>query len=147
MLEELATLDELHDEVDAVGFLEDVVHANDEGMVNLVKDELLDLERLDRLVLDDHILSNALHGVELIILFVVDEVDFAESTATDNANQLEVVPVHLRDGGAPIETGSARVPAIVRLVLGHFAVQRPLVLHRFDAASHRVVEFLFVEDE
>lgn len=47
MLEQLATLDELHDEVDAVGFLENVVHANDEWVVHLMEDQLLDLEGLD----------------------------------------------------------------------------------------------------
>ena len=46
VLEELAALNELHDEVDSVSFLEDVVHPNDEGMINLVKDQFFDLERL-----------------------------------------------------------------------------------------------------
>ena len=64
VLKELTTLDELHDEIDAVRLLEDVVHADDERMVHLVKDEFLDLEGLDGLVLNHHILSNALHRVE-----------------------------------------------------------------------------------
>ena len=64
VLEQLATLDELHDEVDAVGLLEDVVHADDERMVHLVKDELLDLEGFDGLMLNHHVLPDALHRIE-----------------------------------------------------------------------------------
>jgi hypothetical protein len=36
MLEKLSALNELHNEVDAVGFLEDVVHSNDEWVIDLV---------------------------------------------------------------------------------------------------------------
>ena len=44
MLEELATLNELHDEVYAVRLLENVVHSDDKRVINLVEDELLDLK-------------------------------------------------------------------------------------------------------
>ena len=44
VLEELTALNELHDEVDSVSFLEDVVHPDDERMINLVKDQFFDLE-------------------------------------------------------------------------------------------------------
>lgn len=47
MLEELTALDELHNEVDSVGLLENIVHSEDEGVVNLVEDELFNLKRLD----------------------------------------------------------------------------------------------------
>ena len=45
VLKEFAALNELHDEVDPVSFLEDVVHPDYERVVNLVKDKLFDLER------------------------------------------------------------------------------------------------------
>ena len=67
VLEELAALDEFHDEVDAVRLLKDVVHADDERMVHLVKDEFLDLEGFDGLVLNHHVLSDTLHCVESFI--------------------------------------------------------------------------------
>ena len=73
MLEELTTLDELHDEVDSVGLLEDVVHSDDERVVHLVEDQLLNLEGLDGLVLDHDIFPDAFHGVVLIGELVVDE--------------------------------------------------------------------------
>ena len=44
MLKEFAALNELHDEVDSVSLLEDVVHSDYERVINLVKDELFDLE-------------------------------------------------------------------------------------------------------
>lgn len=47
MFKEFTALDELHDKVDAVGFLENVVHPNDERMVHLIEDKFLNLEGLD----------------------------------------------------------------------------------------------------
>lgn len=84
VLEELTTLDELHDEVNAVGLLKDVVHADDKRMVNLVKDEFLDLEGLDGLVLDNYVFSYTLHCVELILELVLDEVNFPEGAPANN---------------------------------------------------------------
>ena len=95
MLEEFPALDKLHNEVDAVGFLEDVVHPDDERMVHLVEDELFHLEGLDGLVLDHHVLSNALHGVVLVGELVLDEENFAKGASSNYADQLKVVPAHL----------------------------------------------------
>ena len=41
MAEELSTLDELHEEIDSVLVLEDVLHINEEGVVDGVEDVLL----------------------------------------------------------------------------------------------------------
>ena len=92
MLEKLTTLDELHDEVDAVCLLEDVVHANDEWMVHLVQYELLNLQRLDRLVLDNHIFPNAFHRLVLVVQLVVNQVYLAKSSPSNDADQLEIFP-------------------------------------------------------
>ena len=67
VLEKLSTLDELHDEVDAEGFLENVVHTNDEWMVYLVENKLFDLQWLNRLVLDNNIFADNLHGVVFVL--------------------------------------------------------------------------------
>ena len=103
MLEKFTTLDEVHDKVNAVRLLEDVVHANDEWMVDLVQDELLNLERLDGLMLDDDILADNLHRVELVLPLVPHEVDFAEGAASNDTDQLEVIPGHLCHRGAPVQ--------------------------------------------
>ena len=72
MLKKFSALDEVHDEVDAERFLEDIVHANDKGVIHLVENQFLDLERIDWVMLDDHILSDALHRVQLPILLATD---------------------------------------------------------------------------
>ena len=43
MFKELSSLNELHDEVDAISLLENVVHPDDKRVVHLMKDELLNL--------------------------------------------------------------------------------------------------------
>ena len=86
MLKEFAPLNELHDEVDPVGFLEHIIHADDEWMVHLVQNESLDLERLDRFVLYYYILSDHLHREILILQLVTNKINFAESTSTNNAD-------------------------------------------------------------
>ena len=102
MLEKLAALDELHDEVDSVRLLEDIVHPNDERMVHLIQDELLNLQRLDRLVLNDDVLSNDFHGEVLVLLFVPNEINFAKGAPSNDADQLKVVESHLCDSRSPV---------------------------------------------
>jgi len=46
VFEELAALDELHDEVYSVGLLEDVIHSDHEGVVHLLENEVLHLKAL-----------------------------------------------------------------------------------------------------
>ena len=85
MLKKLSTLDKLHYEVDAVSFLEDVVHPNNERVVDLVKDELLDLKRLERLMLNHNVFADAFHSIASVRDFVPHEVNFAKSTSSNYA--------------------------------------------------------------
>ena len=103
MFEQLASLNELHDEVDAVRLLEHVVHADNEGMVHLVQDELFDLQRLHRLVLDYYVFSDDFHGVVLVLQLVAHQVDLAESATPDDTDQLKVIPRHLSHRRAPVQ--------------------------------------------
>ena len=95
MLEKFSPLDEVHDEVDAESFLKDVVHANDEGVIHLVENEFLDLERIDWVVLDNHILSDALHRVQLPILLATHQIHLPKSAPSNDTQQFEVVPGRL----------------------------------------------------
>lgn len=61
VLEEFSALNEVHYEVDSVALLEDVVEPNDEGMVHLDQNKFLQLQRLNALVLDHHVLPYHLH--------------------------------------------------------------------------------------
>jgi len=85
MLKKLSTLDELHNEVDAVSFLEYVVHPNNEWVVDLVKDELLDLKRLDGLMLNHNVFADGFHSVEPVRDLVPHEVNLAKSTSSNYA--------------------------------------------------------------
>jgi len=95
VLKELSTLDEVHDEVDPVRLLEDVVHANYERVIYLIQNELFNLERLHRFVLDDYILSDDFHSIQFVLALVTDQVNFAKSASSNNANELEIIPGHL----------------------------------------------------
>jgi len=44
VFEEFSALNKIHNEVDAIGLLEYVVHPDDERMVDLQQDQLLDLK-------------------------------------------------------------------------------------------------------
>ena len=61
--EELAALDELHEEVDAELVLEHVLHVHEERVVNLAQNILLQLDVLHLLILQNYVLPDALHGV------------------------------------------------------------------------------------
>lgn len=124
VLEELASLHKLHDEVDAIGLLEDVVHSNDEGVIDLVEDHLLDLQRLNRLVLDDHVLPHSLHRVVLATNVVADQVYFSESALSDHTHQLEVVPATLSNRLSAKEHSSLIISHRVQLVERQFGIKR-----------------------
>ena len=99
MLEKFSPLDVVHDEVDPVCFLEDIVHAYEERVIDLEENELFSQYVLLSVVLKDHVFPDALHRVVLVRLLAVDSVYFPESTPTDLAYHFEI-----------IECGSVRSP-------------------------------------
>jgi len=72
MSEQLTTLDELHQEVDTVVVLENVVHVNDERVVDAIEDIFLQLDILELLVVNDDVLSDTLHSVDLLGVHVLN---------------------------------------------------------------------------
>mmetsp|Transcript_46424 Transcript_46424/g.61484 ORF Transcript_46424/g.61484 Transcript_46424/m.61484 type:complete len:245 (+) Transcript_46424:821-1555(+) len=90
MAEELTTLDKLHEEVDTVLVLEDILHVDEEGVVDLTQDVFLELDVFHLLVLQNDILPDDLHGVELAGLRMLDEEDLAEGTLADKLTDLEI---------------------------------------------------------
>ena len=93
MTEELATFDELHEEVDAELVLEHELHINQERVVDGVEDIFLKLDVLHLLVLENDILSDAFHGKELTCSLPLDEKDLAERTFANHLLDLEVFQV------------------------------------------------------
>ena len=60
--EKLTALDEVHDEVNSQGFLENVIHSDDEGMIDLLKDHAFHFKTSDRPMRQHHILPYTLHS-------------------------------------------------------------------------------------
>ena len=125
MLEQLATLDKLHDEVNTISLLENVVHANNERMVDLVEDQFFDLKRLNWLMLNNDIFSDTFHGIIFITCLAVNQEYFAESTSTDDTDELEVVPGDLRHSSSSIEQAWAGFAPSCNLIKGQLGIQRP----------------------
>lgn len=88
--EQLTSLDKLHEEVDTELVLEDVFHVDEERMVNLTQDILLKLNVLHLLVLQNDVLSDAFHGVELASCCVLYKEHFAKGALADHLADLEI---------------------------------------------------------
>jgi hypothetical protein len=82
VLKEFSSLNEVHNEVDAVALLENIVEADYEGMVHLQQNQPLKLERLNALVLNHHILADDLHGKQLVVKILAHEVNLTEGAAS-----------------------------------------------------------------
>jgi len=91
MLKQLTALDKLHHKVDSKGFCEDVLHRDDERVFDLQQDELLDFKALHGFMVDDHILSDALHRVDLVILLILNQIYFSESTSAHELQDFEII--------------------------------------------------------
>lgn len=89
--EELATLDKVHQEVDAIFVLENVVHGYDEWVLHLVEDVLFELQTLKEVLVYYHILANALHSIELIGLSLLYHVDLAKGTFSNKLEDVKVL--------------------------------------------------------
>lgn len=91
MPEQLAPLDELHDEVYAEIILEHILHVDYKRMVNCVQDILLKLDVFKLLIIYNYILPDAFHGKYFFIKHVLNEVDFAKGTFANHFKNLEVL--------------------------------------------------------
>ena len=65
MSEKLASLEELHEEVNSELILEDILHVYEEGVVDSVQDIFFELDIFHLLVLNYDVLADALHSVQL----------------------------------------------------------------------------------
>jgi hypothetical protein len=111
MFEKFSSLNEIHDEVDSKRFDEYELHAYDEGMIDLVEDCFLKMQVLQRIVLEYDVFSDTLHGIELLRVFVLDEINFSESALSNNINHLEVIEakVDLTGSLSPVECLGLRI--------------------------------------
>lgn len=70
MIIEVASSDILEEEVDAVFILEDKVHAQHKRVVGLEQNVLLVFSVLNLVLVNEHILVDPLHGIQLTIDFI-----------------------------------------------------------------------------
>lgn len=90
MSEQLSALHKVHQKVDSVVILEHVLHVDQEGVVNSVKNIFLKLDVLHLLVLNNDVLSNTLHCIQLASGFVLNQKDFSKSTFSDEFAEFKI---------------------------------------------------------
>ena len=66
VLEELSSIDVVHNEVDANSRLENIVHVHNERMVYLKHDKALQVDVLQAILVNDDVLSHAFKCVVLL---------------------------------------------------------------------------------
>ncbi len=85
MLEEFSSSNKVHKEIDTVLFLEDIIHADEEGMSHLQEDLLLKTEVFKLFIIDDDVFPNTFHGINLLLLVMLNQEHFTERALADDA--------------------------------------------------------------
>jgi hypothetical protein len=93
--EELATIDVVHDEVELLARLERVVEVDEERVDELLENVLLGLGVLHLVALDNGLLVEHLHGVDLASVLLGDLDHFAERALANHLEQVKVVEADL----------------------------------------------------
>jgi len=86
----LSLLDEFHDEVDAIGLLEDELHGYYEGVVHLEQDDFLHFQILNGFVRKHGVFPDAFHCVKLMVFRVFHEVHFPECSLSQDFSAYKV---------------------------------------------------------
>ena len=91
MSEELTTFDEVHKEENSDRVLENVLHADDEWVINIVEDIFLKLKRIHLFIFQYDILSDTFHSVNFSSLIMLNLEDFSEGSLANNSNDFEIL--------------------------------------------------------
>ena len=89
--EQLTPFDELHQEINPKIVLEDIVHAHDERVFNRVEDVLLELDVFKLFVVNDDVLPDTFHGINLLSVHVLDQKYLAESALAHHLHNDEIL--------------------------------------------------------
>ena len=92
VLEDHTALDKWHHEIDAEFILENEIHVYQEWVIHGLQNILLTFEVFELLVLNDEILPDALHCIELPHV-VLDEIYLAERTLANRLHNLELFEI------------------------------------------------------
>jgi len=96
VIKQHSTLDEWHDKVDVQLILEDEIHVDQEWIVGSFEHVFLCMQVLKLITLDDQVLSDCFHGVELTVHRVLDEIDLTTGPLTNTFDNDEVIEVRFR---------------------------------------------------
>ena len=92
--EKLATVHELHDQVQTLIVLKCVLKSHDERVIELFENLTLDTNAGHLVCLDEQVFQYRLHGKDLLCLIVLHQVDLAIGTASNSPQDSEVALLH-----------------------------------------------------
>jgi hypothetical protein len=88
---QLAAFNKIHDEIDAEFVLEHEVHAHDERVLNSIQDVFFQLQTFKEVLINNHILSDAFHGVNVTCLALPHHVHLAEGSLSKHAHDDKIL--------------------------------------------------------
>lgn len=94
-------MDVVEDKIDPASPLEDELHVHNEGVVHLKHDESFQIDALNRVFVQYHVLPDALESVVSLRRREVSEIHLAEGTPAYHRYQLELLEGELVALGAP----------------------------------------------
>ena len=89
--EQFTTLHELHQEVDTILVLEHILHVHEEWVIDRAQNIFLKLYVLHLLILQNDVLSDALHGIKFLGGYVFDKEHLTEGALSNHFADLEVL--------------------------------------------------------
>jgi len=95
MHEQLASSYKLHNEENLLVCLENILHAHKEWVISLKKDFLLEQCAFNLIIVDNDILTQRLHGVDLSVLNFLHQEYFAETTFSNDRSNLEISEINV----------------------------------------------------
>ena len=91
MTEQFSTFDKVHKEVDSKIVLEDIVHADYEWVLDIIKNVFLKLKAVEKVLVYYDIFSYCFHGINLLSFAILDKENFSESSFSNHFFDLEIL--------------------------------------------------------
>jgi len=114
---QLAALDKVHYEVDAEFILKYVVHADNKWVLNAVQNILFKLEAFKEVLVNDDILPDAFHRIDIARLTLFNHVDLPEGALPQHAEDHEILEP-CRSGHVIVLSGEEQGTALAHSLAG-----------------------------
>ena len=89
-------LDEFHDEINTEVVLEDVLHVYYEWMLYCIQNVFLQLYVLELFIINNDVLSDAFHGINLFISIMLYQVYFSKCAFSDHTQYYKILEFRFR---------------------------------------------------